>query len=252
MSHVDDLIPQLINNGGRTIRELDASGKVHAATFASLHSAAIALLSRLAAAGIRASSRVGIFGKNSSDWIVADLALIELQCLSVAIPFGTGAEQQDYRAICDTHNLTALIVIGARPGSAGDLIEIYKHPRPGRIASSRAQFDPDALTVMIPRHPVDPPRAITISKRDTSNAIESFVNVWAPTSQDHLLVVTPFTNFQQRFLVYLAIKYGFDITLAPHELMHQALKRFAPTIMSNESYLWMSLGGRSFPGGAPG
>ena len=75
--------------------------------------------------------------------------------------------------------------------------------------------------------------------------------MWAPTSRDHLLIVVPFTNFQQRFLVYLAIKHGFDITLAPDELMHQALKQFAPTIMSNESYLWMSLGGRDFPGGEP-
>lgn len=246
MSQIDGLIPQLRKHGKRTIRELSASGSIKAQTFANLYGKANSLLSRLTAEGIEESSRVGILSENSSEWIVADLALIELQCLSVEIPFDPGAtEQQDYITICNIHNLAALIAIGFHDNSAEAVIEIFKHPKSGRAKKS----NPDDLTVTISRDPNDPQTAITISKRDTSNAIESFVNVWAPTSRDHLLVVVPFTSFQQRFLVYLAIKYGFDITLAPHELMHQALTQFSPTIMSNDSYLWMSLGGRSFPGG---
>jgi long-chain acyl-CoA synthetase len=246
MSHIDGLIPQLQKHAKRTVRELSASGSVNAETFASLHRKANSLLARLTAEGIQASTRVGILGDNSSEWIVADLVLIELQCLSVEIPSEPGAaEQQDYISLCDIHNLTALIVIGSHDHSADAVIEIFKHPKPARPK----KIDPDDLTVVFSRDPNEPPTAITISKRDTSNAIESFVNVWAPSSQDHLLVVVPFTSFQQRFLVYLAIKYGFDITLAPDELMHQALTQFSPTIMSNDRYLWMSLGGRSFPGG---
>jgi long-chain acyl-CoA synthetase len=246
MSHLDGLIPQLRKHGKRTVRELSASGSINTQTFASLHGKANSLLSRLTAEGIKEFSRVGILGTNSSEWIVADLVLIELQCVSVEIPFDPGAtEQHDYITICNSHNLSALIAIGVHNNSAEAVIEIFKHPKPGRAKKS----DPDDLTVTISRDPNDPQTAITVSKRDTSNAIESFVNVWAPSSRDHLLIVVPFTSFQQRFLVYLAIKYGFDITLAPHELMHQALTQFSPTIMSNDSYLWMSLGGRSFPGG---
>lgn len=244
MSHIDGLIPQLLKHGKRTVRELSASGSVNAETFASLHGKANALLSRLTEAGIQTSSRVGILGRNSSEWIVADLVLIELQCLSVEIPSEPGGER-DYIAVCETHDLSALIVINTRDHSVDDVIEIFKYSEPGR----NRKFDPDALTVTFSRDPNDLPTAITISKRDTSHAIESFVNVWAPNSEDRLLIVVPFTSFQQRFLVYLAIKYGFDITLAPHELMHQALKQFSPTIMSNDRYLWMSLGGRSFPRG---
>jgi long-subunit acyl-CoA synthetase (AMP-forming) len=243
MSHVDGLIPQLLKHGKRTIRELSASGSIKAEAFASLHRKANSLLSRLTAEGIQTSSRVGILGQNSCEWIVADLVLIELQCLSVEIPSELAAGQRDYNAICDAHNLTALVIINAHNSKADSVIEIFKHPKSGRIE----EFDPDALTVVFSRDPNDPATAITISKRDTSNAIESFVNVWAPSSGDHLLVVVPFTSFQQRFLVYLAIRYGFDITLAPNELMHQALQQFSPTIMSNDRYLWMSLGGRSFP-----
>lgn len=246
MSHIDGLIPQLLKHGKRTLRELSASGSINAETFASMHRKANSLLSRLTAEGIRASTRVGILGHNSREWIIADLVLIELQCLSVDIPLQPRpTEQQDYISICDMHSLTALIVISSRDNSGDAVIEIFKHPKPGRLK----KVGPDDLTVTFSRDPNEPPTAITISKSDTSNAIESFVNVWAPSSQDHLLVVVPFTSFQQRFLVYLAIKYGFDITLAPHELMHQALTQFSPTIMSNDRYLWMSLGGRSFPGG---
>ena len=246
MSHIDGLIRQLQKHGKRTVRELSASGSVSAETFASLHRKANSLLARLTDEGIQTSTRVGILGPNSSEWIVADLVLIELQCLSVEIPLEPGvAEQHDYISLCDVHNLTALIVISSHNNSTDAVIEIFKHPKPGRLKKN----DPDDLTVTFSRDPNDPPTAITISKRDTSNAIESFVNVWTPTSKDHLLIVVPFTSFQQRFLVYLAIKYGFDITLAPHELMHQALTQFSPTIMSNDRYLWMSLGGRSFPGG---
>jgi hypothetical protein len=247
MSHIDGLIPQLLKHGKHTVRELSASGSINAETFASLHRKANSLLSRLTAEGIQTSTRIGILGHNSPEWIVADLVLIELQCLSVEIPLELGAaEQQDYISICDIHNLTALIVISSHNDSDDAGIEIFKHPKPGRTK----KIGPDDLTVTFSRDPNDPPTAITISKSDTSNAIESFVNVWAPSSRDHLLVVVPFASFQQRFLVYLAIKYGFDITLAPHELMHQALTQFSPTIMSNDRYLWMSLGGRRFPGGA--
>ena len=246
MSHIDGLIPQLLKHGKRTMRELSASGSINTETFASLHGKANSLLSRLTAEGVEKSSRVGILGENSSEWIIADLVLIELQCLSVEIPFDhDAAEQHDYITICNSHDLAALIVIGSHDNSAEAVVEIFKHPKAGRAKKS----NPDDLTVTISRDPNDPQTAITISKRDTSNAIESFVNVWTPSGQDHLLVVVPFTSFQQRFLVYLAIKYGFDITLAPHELMHQALTQFSPTIMSNDRYLWMSLGGRSFPGG---
>lgn len=246
MSHLDGLIPQLLKHGKRTVRELSTSGSVNAETFASLHRKANSLLSRLTAEGISSATRIGIIGHNSREWIVADLVLIELQCLSVEIPLEPGAtEQHDYISICNTHNLTALIVITSHKNSADAGIEIFKHPKPGRMK----KVNPDDLTVTFSRDPNDPPTAMTISKRDTSNAIESFVNVWTPTNRDHLLVVVPFASFQQRFLVYLAIKYGFDITLAPHELMHQALTQFSPTIMSNDRYLWMSLGGRAFPGG---
>lgn len=235
MSYIDDLVPQLLKHPKRTVTELKSPRVAHATTFENLHGEVTGLISRLEAAGVR--GRVGILGKNSREWIVADLALIELRCLSVAIPLDADPGRQDHLAICDAHNLAALIVI------AGASIEIVKHSH----SRPRSQSDSDALTITFSSSARGAPKATTISKRDTSDAIKAFVRVWAPNNRDNLLIVKPFTSFQQRFFVYLAIKFGFNITMASNELMHQALEKFSPTIMSNDRYLWMSVSGRAFP-----
>lgn len=235
MSYFDDLVPQLLHHGKRTVTELKSPRVAQATTFANLHEEVAALISRLEEAGV--TGRVGILGRNSREWIVADLALVGLRCVSVAIPLESDPGRQNYIALCDAHNLTALIVV------AGARIDIFRHS----TAKHHSQLDSDALTVTFSSGPRGAPKATTISKSDTSAAINAFVQVWTPTHQDNLLIVNPFTSFQQRFFVYLAIKFGFNITMASHELMHQALEKFSPTIMSNDRYLWMSVSGRAFP-----
>lgn len=236
---LDNLVSGLLKSHRQRITHLRSADVVSGMTYAEAYEHIQILKSRLASAGLQTGGRVGIHGQNCCEWIIADLALLDLDCVSVAIPVDDASEGSDFSRLCTVHNLSGLISIRPSPMPHADneperqstssgqwSIEIYVCPHPPRAA----ELDSDIFTVSLSSGTTGMPKGIAISKAGAANAIRVFEAVWAVNNRDNILIILPFTSFQQRFFVYLAIKNGFAITIAPYSLMYNAFKSTKPTI----------------------
>src|SRR5262245_54888776 len=67
-------------------RVLDYPSKGGPRTYRDLHHRVQVLRQRLESRGFAPGMRVGIWMKNSCEWLAIDLALLELRCVSVPLP----------------------------------------------------------------------------------------------------------------------------------------------------------------------
>src|SRR6185436_7087660 len=73
-----------------------------------LHDDVIRARDRLRACGVSAGMRVGIYAPNSYHWLVQDLALIELQAISV--PFTEDFAGKINQALLDQYSIALLLI----------------------------------------------------------------------------------------------------------------------------------------------
>ena len=73
-------------------------------------------------------------------------------------------------------------------------------------------------------------KALLISKSGTLDLIEGFGAHYRFRSDDAILAFLPLSAFQQRWMVYTAIRYGFDFQLTDPLYLFKAFKEMAPTI----------------------
>jgi long-chain acyl-CoA synthetase len=182
--------------------------------------------------GVRAGMRVGLRAPNSLEWVVHDLALIELRAVCVA--FTDDFAHADPAELADKYQLSLLLVAGPEgsgssfvariDGANGDVRAIDRTPdagdadfeRPWRIFSSGSSGGLKGLA---------------IHRRGVEDWIEGFAERLVPREDDRLIVFLPMSNFQQRPMVYAALWYGIDIVLTNPARLFIALRDLAPTIM---------------------
>ena len=87
-------------------------GKVARHPHAALHDDVVRVRDNLRAWGVKAGTRVGIYAPNSYQWLVHDLALIELGAISV--PFTDDFAGKVNQALLDRYNIALLLITKAR------------------------------------------------------------------------------------------------------------------------------------------
>ena len=83
---IDGLPQMLAANPDRQLRFVSLDGGMITKTFSQVHADVAGLMSELSSSGIGAGDLVGLLGPNTYEWAIADLALIGLKCVSVALP----------------------------------------------------------------------------------------------------------------------------------------------------------------------
>jgi long-subunit acyl-CoA synthetase (AMP-forming) len=212
---IDELTATLLEHPHQRIRDVRADG-IREVTFAQCHEDVVQLCARLRAAGIGAGTVVGIHGGNSYEWLVADLALIHVGCVSVAIP--TAYERPIHRRY-----VSALLSIA--DDSRDISISRVKTP-----AVRRLEPDEDVFTLAFSSGSTGTPKAIAISKCGIARTVAVSTAAWGVTAADDVLIVLPFPSYEPRFLAYLAIANGCALTITTPELMFEAAK-LGPTFL---------------------
>jgi long-subunit acyl-CoA synthetase (AMP-forming) len=220
------------------MRFLSLDGSLITKTFPEVHADVVQLMAELRDLGVEAGDLVGLTGPNCYDWVVADLALLALECVSVALPGERGIDLEAVAEAAEKYGLSAVLVAGAP--SAGDGLPVgvawlrdrpLKFDRREPAGDAAASWSPDVFSVAFSSGTSGSRKGLLMSKRGVQNTIEVSGRAWAVDQRDDVLIVMPFSNFQQRYLTYLAIWYGFDITVVPPERLFQKLKELAPTII---------------------
>jgi long-chain acyl-CoA synthetase len=240
-SPLTDLHERLAVRPDRRLCVAALDGGVVTRTFSEVHADVLALMSELRAVGIEPGDLVGILGTNCYEWVVADLALLGLGCVSVALPVPVPGRPAALDGLHERYQLAALLV--TRSAAAGDRLPpatAVLEDRPLRLRRScigpgRRTLPPDVFSIAFSSGTSGTRKGLLMSRAGVVNTIETAGRAWRVGSgahvDDDVLVVLPFSNFQQRFLVYLAVWFGVNATVVAPERMFQKMRVLEPTIV---------------------
>lgn len=232
---VGTLHESLLRHPNRQLLFLSHGGGISAKTFSRLHNDVSALIGQLGACGLGAGHLVGLMAPNSYDWIVADLALLTLKCIPVAIPAEDTAAPVATGDICDRYSLAALLV--SRSVSIASLSpeSAYLEERPislvRRDRDEQPVFPSDVFTVAFSSGTSGTKKGLMLTRSGIDNTINVTAQAWQLQQDDDILIVMPFSNIQQRWLMYCAMHFGAGAVVAPPTQLFRALKVANPTIV---------------------
>lgn len=229
-----DLHERLLAHPNRRMRFCGLDGKLVTRTFTEVHGDVSALADALRAAGLGAGDLVGVAGPNSYEWVLADIALLALGCVPVALAV-EGAGAPSPVELADKYHLNALLLTTALSGG-GELpphVAVLGAEPPTLRAreTTRTELPADVFTVAFSSGTSGSKKGLMLSTSGVVNTIEVSAAAWELTGDDDILIVLPFSNFQQRYLLYTAVTYGTDVTVVAPERMLQMMRKLEPTVI---------------------
>ncbi|TYO64147.1 long-chain fatty acid--CoA ligase [Bradyrhizobium hipponense] len=200
------------------------------------------VMAYLSRGGLEAGDRVGIRGPNSYEWLVLDLALVSLGCISVCLP----SEAPEFDAVPMASLIETLylaVLFQAADGrtelSQPRVVDLSKilgtHPPELGIGDKTGcqTVSPtrDVFTVAFSSGSTGRLKRLPISWTTNLKHMEAFSKAFDLDEKDRILVVLPFSAFQQRHLIHCAIWCGCKVVLARLENFLNALRHGRPTFM---------------------
>lgn len=211
-------------------------GQVVRRTHADVHADVGKTVEKLAAWGVKPGMRVGTLAPNSYQWMVHDLALIELRAVSV--PFSEDFKGTSAGTLCEKYALSLLLLSRAQAAAEGlegvptafldaenPSVEVVER------GSQAADESFERMGLIFSSGSAGGIKGLVLSRRGVEVSLDSFVQAVAPRPDDRLLLFLPMSNFQQRMMYYAALWYGFDLILAEPLQLFRALKELRPTML---------------------
>lgn len=196
-----------------------------------------AVQERLRARGLQAGMRIGILADNCYEWILHDLALLHMGCVVVAFPPEEFASAS-FSELAGRYDLQLLLTrkkflreaeqhewVGTLDGNDDQQLHL-------RRPANTLELEPDVCNLVFSSGTSGVPKCLKISKAGTEEWLASCGRKYTFRPDDSMIVVLPFSNYQQRLMVYLAIWHGFDLVLTDPARFLPALKDFRPTILA--------------------
>ena len=185
--------------------------------------------------GVQPGMRVGILSCNCYQWIIYDVALLELRAVSVAFTDDFAAMSAD--ELIEKYSLSLLLIQSSdqehknSQSSAvalidGDNSRIKAIDRP---PSSDHEFDNPGL--IFSSGSSGKLKGLKLSRRGIEASVDAFTTAADPRPDDCLLLFLPISNFQQRLMYYSALWYGFNLIVTDPSRLFRALKDLHPTIL---------------------
>ena len=192
--------------------------------------------------GVRAGMHVGILADNCYEWILYDLALLGMRCVVVAFPSEEFANAS-FSETADRYDLQLLLTRKKflQPSEPHHWIALLDEDvdyevrirQPAENGSTNTlNLEPDVWTLVFSSGTSGVSKCLKISRVGTEKWIASCGHKYTFQQDDCMIVVLPFSNYQQRLMIYTAIWFGFDLALAEPARFLPALKDFQPTILA--------------------
>jgi long-chain acyl-CoA synthetase len=209
--------------------------------------------SRLEQAGLTALSCVGIIGENCYEWIVHDLAVLSLGCISICFPIDEFAAQSAEK-LAEGYDLSLLLVtqkVGMRPDlpwvvvmNASSVSTAIVRPLTQERGLRKRMLGTDACTVIFSSGTSGQLKALLLSRAGVDATIDALANDWQMGSNDRILVALPLSIFQQRLMVYAALRKDTEILLTDSANLFRSFKVMRPTIVLGPPALFEAIENR--------
>lgn len=227
---VDRILSCTANNAVYTFEQ----GRTVRRTFAELHGDILAASARLAQAGVKPGMRVGIQAPNCWDWIVHDLALIQLGAVSIA--FTADFARWRTKDLIEKYDL-AMLLVGIDKPANDSAPHVYRFGTDN--CSVRARPDVNVAVDPEYRRPglifssgsSGGLKGLVLNRLGIEACVDAFTLAVRPQRDDRLLLFLPISNFQQRLMYYSALWYGFDLVVVEPVHLFRALQELMPTIL---------------------
>jgi len=212
-------------------------GKVVKRDHQTVYADVMAACAWLRKCGVQPGARVGIWACNCYEWIIYDLALLELRALSVA--FTDDFANMSADELIDKYSLSLLLVPSsekqhkaAAQSSAvafldGENDNIRAIPR----AAGPADWEFETTGLVFSSGSSGRLKGLTLWRQGIEASVDAFTQRAEPLPDDCLLLFLPISNFQQRLMYYSALWYGFDLIVTDPNRLFRALKDLHPTIL---------------------
>ncbi|MCJ8268222.1 MAG: AMP-binding protein, partial [Psychrosphaera sp.] len=231
-----DLLAKVKSHPEQQITFVGVSGSVVNRNFGEFADDVDALILKLRENHIRSGMRVGILGDNSYDWMVWDVALLTIGCISVAFPvdsFGQLADdlikkyQLSYLAVSDALGLnTSEITRGIVPLELSSTQEWYKCAQ-----HELSETDSHVHSMVFSSGTSGHLKGLTISSLGTENLVTLFEQAFGFEQQDSHLIFLPFAGYQQRMVYYGCLYNGAAVVTVPYLRLFHELRLRKPTFV---------------------
>jgi len=211
-------------------------GQVRIRSHAEVYSDVAAACARLREWGLKAGMRVGIRAPNCYEWVVYDLALLELRAVTVA--FTDDFASLRAGDLCEKYSLSLLLVsdVEAKPENGSSVPVAYLNAENSTVKiveRSVPDTDPeyDKIGCIFSSGSSGGLKGLTLNRRGIEASVDAFTQAVSPRHDDCLLLFLPISNFQQRLMYYAAFWYGFDLIVTDPNRLFRALKELHPSIL---------------------
>ena len=211
------------------------NGRVAQRTHADVYRDVRAAVAALESWGVKAGMRVGIRAFNCYQWIVYDLAIIELRAVSVAFTddFNTATAEE----LRDKYDLSLLLVMASErqrhPPHVNFVAYLNAENTNVRVANNANHESDDFASPwrIFSSGSLGGLKGLTLNRKGVEAWVDAFTQAIAPRSDDRLFLFLPISNFQQRPMYYSALWYGFDLIVTEPTRLFLALKDLKPTLL---------------------
>lgn len=187
--------------------------------------------------GVQAGMRVGILSCNSYEWIIYDVALLEMRATSVAFTDDFASTSSDQ--LIEKYSLSLLLIQNSnafhKNAENSAAVALLDADKSGITAIQRdlpptdQEFENTGL--VFSSGSSGRLKGLKLNRMGIEASVDAFTKLADPRPDDCLLLFLPISNFQQRLMYYSALWYGFDLIITDPSRLFRALKELRPTIL---------------------
>ncbi len=227
---LDQLVVRLATSRGRLCYY--ERGKIAWKSFFSLAVDVERLKTALTARGIQPGSRIGVIPSQSCEWIVCNLALLELRCLAVF--FGAVHSTHSAEELASKYSLQFLIDtrVDLQTLIAGESVQQFPL---GNMPESHAA---DAIAEAFSSGTTGEEKRMLTSRRGLEDLVDRFFAAFPPLQDDRFLIFLPLHNIQQHSILYGALWHDLDLAIVEWFRVFTAFREFKPTLLVGPPMLY--------------
>lgn len=187
--------------------------------------------------GVKEGMRIGILAANSYEYVLYDLALIHMRCISVSFPEEFADRPTD--DLVEQYEL-ALLLLSKRDvwpnlsvGSSVayfDLDDLQFPKVRNLIAGANEAANDRIISLTFSSGTSGKIKCLVVGQRGAESAISRFTEPFKIDHDDSLMIFLPLSSFQQRMMLYAAFYYGINVVLVNPAQLFRAFKELKPTL----------------------
>jgi long-subunit acyl-CoA synthetase (AMP-forming) len=239
MSIINNLISRLENNNEKLVtfhkrKRIEIS-------FDSLYNLVLKASYYLNNMGVSSGTVVTIIGENNLGFIIADLACIHIG--AKILPMDLNSDLKSYQS-SELQMRVILLADEYENRVQKDLNLDYiliSEITSSQILSKKPPhkyLSKEVISYKSTSGSTGFPKIIGASVEGVENSIQCVQEIFKHSKKDNLLVFLPLNLLQQRYWLYSAILFDFNIVVVPKEYVFMAIKQESPTVIMGVPYIY--------------